>query len=229
MRRTFACLIVAASLAGAIAPAAAKLPDTWDGLYKVKSKNLAGVYLLPEADFRTYTKVMLDPTQVAFRKNWQRDQSERVGMDRISDADARRIIDHARDGFQDIFRKAYEKAGYQVVTEPGPDVLRVLTAVVDLDIEAPDSMSAGITRTFSRTAGGATLVVEARDSLSLELLGRALDSRETSENGPYLRNRATNTWAFSSLFEDWAKRSAEGLTRLKALSPIDVEGQTLQK
>src|SRR5262245_11029369 len=43
---------------------AAKAPDTWDGLIKVKSKRADAVYLQPGADFRPYTKVMLDPTEV---------------------------------------------------------------------------------------------------------------------------------------------------------------------
>lgn len=229
MLRTFLGTSVVAGIAVATPLSGAKLPDTWDGLYKVDSSKMEGVYLLPQADFRTYTKVMLDPTQIAFRKNWQRDQSDRNMANRISDLDARRILDTARDGFQDIFRKAYEKAGFQVVTAPAADVLRISTAVVNLDVEAPDTMSAGITRTYSRSAGGATLAVEARDSLSGALLGRAVDARELDNVGPYIRNRATNSWAFEQLFDDWAKRSAEGLNRLKALSPINPNAQSLRK
>ena len=53
-------------LAGYRQSPAAKL----DGLVRVKSKRLDVVYLQPGADFRSYTKVMLDPTEVAFAKNW---------------------------------------------------------------------------------------------------------------------------------------------------------------
>jgi hypothetical protein len=220
MQRIVLAAIAVASIIAATPLAAAKLPDTWDGLYRVDSKKMEGVYLLPQADFRTYTKVILSPTEIAFRKNWQRDQNQQSLANRVDDADARRILDSARDGFQDIFRKAYEKAGYQVVTDPGPNVLRILTAVVNLDVQAPDTMSAGITRTYSREAGSATLAVEARDSLTGALLGRAVDAQELDNVGVYIRNRATNSMAFEQVFEDWAKRSAEGLTKLKAMSPI---------
>jgi hypothetical protein len=201
---------------------AAKPPDTWDGLLKVQSKRLDLVYLLPDADFRSYSKVMLDPVQAAFRKNWQRDNSTVTG--RVSDQDARQILDRAGSSFTAILTDAYNKAGYQVVSAPGPDVLRVSAAVVNLDIQAPDKNYAGRSRTYSREAGGATFAVEVRDSLSGELLGRAVDSRSTGDNGPYLRNSTTNTWEFESLFRRWAKISIDGLNELKALSPINAEG-----
>lgn len=228
MPRAFFAMVVMAGLIAATPVASARLPDTWDGLYRVDSRKMEGVYLLPQADFRAYSKVMLTPTEIAFRKDWQRDHAQDM-TNRVDDADARRILDSARDGFHDIFRKAYEKAGYQVVTEPGADVLRISTAVVNLDVQAPDTMSAGITRTYTRDAGSATLAVEARDSLSGALLGRAVDAREVNNAGPYLRNRATNSAAFEQMFEDWAKRSAEGLDKLKAMSPIDPNAMPTKK
>jgi hypothetical protein len=213
-----------ATLTLAAAPLAAQEGEaTWDGLTKVESKKLDEVYLLPQADFREYTKVMIDPTEVSFRKNWQRDQNRAsVGlMNHVSDADARRILDDAREEFQKLFAETYASEGYEVVTAPGAEVLRVSTAIVNLDVAAPDTMSAGRSRTYSREAGEATLVIEVRDSLSGELLGRAIDERETSDMGPYIRNSVTNAAAFEQVFRRWARTSADGLAELKTLSPID--------
>jgi hypothetical protein len=44
-------------------------------------------------------------------------------------------------------------------------------------------MEPGRSHTYSREAGEATLVLEVKDSLSGELLGRAVDERETSDMG----------------------------------------------
>lgn len=222
--------LAALLLATAPLPALAQksVPENWDGMVRVKAKHVDLAYLRPQADFRGYTKVMLDPTEVAFRKNWKRD----LNMDsasRVTDADARRILDEARDGFQKLFSEAYQKAGYQVVTTPGPDVLRLSTGVLDLDVEAPDTMEPGITRTYTHEAGGATLVLEARDSLSGSLLGRAIDGKDTSDFGPHLRNRATNAGDFERLFRDWADRSVKSLGELKALSPVDPGGNIPKK
>jgi len=213
-----------AALAIAASPLAAQEGQpNWDGLVKVAAKKLDEVYLLPQADFRDYTKVLIDPTEVSFRKNWQRDQNrDRLDLsNRVSDEDARRILDDAQKGFQKYFTEAYTKDGYEVVTAPGPDVLRISTAIINLDVTAPDTMSPGRTRTYSRDAGEATLVLEARDSLTGELLGRALDERETSDVGPYIRNSVTNAAEFERVFQRWAETSAEGLAELKSLSPID--------
>jgi hypothetical protein len=221
LRRAFTGL---AAITVAATPLAAQEGEaSWDGLVKVEARKLDEVYLRPQADFREYTKVLIDPTEVSFRKNWQRDQNRAsVGLlGRVSDEDARRILDGAREEFQKLFAEAYTKDGYAVVTTAGPDVLRISTAIINLDVTAPDTMSPGRSRTYSRDAGEATLVLEARDSLTGELLGRAVDERETSDMGPYIRNSVTNAAAFEQVFGRWARTSAEGLAELKELSPID--------
>jgi hypothetical protein len=166
---------------------------------------------------------MIEPTDVAFRKDWQREQNrDRIGlMNRVTDEDARRILDDAQKSFQRLFAEAYTEAGYAVVSTPGPDVLRLSTSIIDLDVTAPDTMDPGRSRTYSRDAGEATLVLEARDSLTGELLGRAVDERQTSDMGPFIRNSVTNAAAFEQVFRRWARTSADGLAELKELSPVD--------
>jgi hypothetical protein len=98
------------------------IPPTAVGkvLVEVKSKKLDDVYLRPQADFRGYTKVMIDPTEVSFKKNWLRDQNrDRMALsNRVDERDARRILDEAQQGFQRLFAEAYTKEGYEVVTAP---------------------------------------------------------------------------------------------------------------
>jgi hypothetical protein len=221
LRRLIAASAMAALL-GTLAPAVATAQDSWDGLAKVDAKRLDAVFLLPGADFRAYNKVMLDPTEVAFKKDWMRDQnnSTRSLGSRISDADVRKGIELARKEFEEILGQAYTDAGYTVVTEAAPDVLRVRTAVVNLDVVAPDMRTAARSRTYADRAGEATIIVEVRDSLSGELLGRAADRREAGLNGPFLRDSMSNRADFRRLFRTWSKISADGMTELKARSPL---------
>ena len=223
-RRVVVTALAAICLLGSAAPQAfaASPPATWDGLTNVKSKRFDAAYVLPGSDFRTYTKVMMDPTEVAFRKNWVRDYNNDT-MDlsqRISKEDAQKMLDSARTGFEEVFEKAYTQAGYQVVTAPGPDVLRVRTGVANLYVTAPDRPTAGRSRTFSEDAGSATVVIEVRDSETGALLGRAVDSRIAGDTGPYMRNSVTNRSDFTMLFQRWAKISLEAMAELKAMSPI---------
>jgi hypothetical protein len=104
-------------------PANADVPETWDGLVQVKAKRLEAVYVMPGADFSGYRKVMIDPAEVAFNKNWSKEM-QRDPARRISDADAQKIASTAQSGFDEVFAQAFGKAGHEVVTAPGPDVLR---------------------------------------------------------------------------------------------------------
>lgn len=228
-RRRFTTLALSGATMGGLAFAAvarpalaAKPPAEWDGLVKVKSKKFELVYLRPGADFRGYTKVIIDPTEVAFEKNWKRDyNSDTRGVsNQVTDRDIARMSEEGRKGATKILEKAYTDGGYPVVTDPAADVLRVRTALVDITVTAPDLDTPGIVRSYSRDAGGATLMVEARDSLTGQLLGRAVDSRTIDDFTMEWRNRVTNRQDFGNQVESWAKNSVKGLNALKSLSPI---------
>jgi hypothetical protein len=213
------------TLAGALllsaTAATAKPPATWDGLVQVKSKRLDLVYLMPGADFRIYTKVMIDPTEVGFEKNWRRNYNSTTTLsNRISDSDLQKMISEAVPAATDIFTNAWQKGGYAVVAEPGPDVLRVKTGVVNIRVNAPDRQTAGRSYSFSQEAGAATLFIEARDSTTGALLGRAVDQRIVGDNGALWRTTVSNRGDFRDVVKTWADTSVRGMAELKALSPI---------
>jgi uncharacterized protein DUF3313 len=218
--------LVKAALAGAVLIAGAgvdaKAPSTWDGLVQVKSKKLDLVYLQPGADFRGYTKVLIEPTEVAFAKDWQRDynRSSRSLSSRISDSDVQQAISDGVKAANDIFSEAWTKGGYQVVNAAGPDVLRVKTGVVNIWLSAPDTMSPGRSYSLSSEAGRATLFVEARDSMTGALLGRAVDRRIVGEHNGAWRTSVSNRGDFRDQVQQWANISVRGMNELKALSPI---------
>lgn len=220
MKRNLPAFAAAAAIA-AIGPAAfAAPPATWDDLVLAESSRFGAVYLLPGADFRGYRKVMIEPTEVAFRRNWQRDYNARASLSRrITDTDAQRIMERVRQGVGDAFTKAFRQAGYEVVQAPGPDVLRLKISVIDLSVTAPDVRASGRSRTYSRETGGAALALEARDSTTDALLGRAVDRQVAGDRGFFTqRNSATNEADFEDMFRAWAKASVEGLAELKSRS-----------
>lgn len=212
--------------------AASDPPETWDGLVEVKSKRLDVAYLAPGADFRPYTAVMVDPTEVAFKKDWLKDvnRAERSVSRRVTEEDAAEILAAARSNFDDIFHEAFKAAGYSVADKPGEGVLRVSTAVINLYLNAPDTMSAGRSRTYSANAGEATLVLELRDSATGALLGRVLDRNETRDAGMMqMTSSVTNLNDFRALFKQWAGIATKGLETLKSHSPIPEDLKPGQK
>ena len=220
----------AVALALCSAGSMAKAPATWDGLVQVKAKRLAMAYLLPDADFRAYSKVMFDPPEVAFSKNWQRDfnRSTMSLEGRISDSDVREAVEEAQKSVSSIFPKRFTEEGYQVVDTPGPDVLRVRLGIVDLEVAAPDRALSARSRTYSMDAGEATFVVEVRDSITNQLLGRALDRREAGDGPTFRRTYSSNIGDFEALFDNWARIAARGLNELKAASPVNTDGMRKQ-
>lgn len=196
--------------------------ETWDGLVEVKSKRLDAAFVAPGADFRPYSRLMVDPTQTAFHKDWMRNMNDRRDISRnVTSEDASRILAAAQTNFAEVFEEAFTKAGWTVVTTPGPDVLRITAGVVDLYVNAPDTMSAGRSRSYTANAGEATMVLEVRDSQSNALLGRVLDRRETRDSiGLQQANSVTNTSDFRLLFQSWAGLCVKGLATLKSLSPL---------
>jgi hypothetical protein len=214
-------LIAAASLMAVAAPALAKAPAHWDGLVQVPSKRASLLYLQPGADFRGYSKVLIDPTEVAFRKNWQRDYNRdtRSLSSRVSDSDVQGVITKAVAAADDIFAQAWTKGGFTVVQEAGPDVLRIRTGVMNVHVSAPDRPTPGM-KTFSEEAGSATLFVEARDSLSGALLGRAVDQQVVGDSMALWRTSASNRADFRAVAEQWAAAMVRGVGELKSRSPI---------
>jgi hypothetical protein len=211
---TFGCALLFFAAQGEAAT------DAWDGLNRVQSTRFDAVYLLPGADFRPYTKLMIDTAEVAFHKNWMRDYNRSTNdlSRRVSERDLKRAADDVRKRFDEIIRKSFMDAGYALVAAPAPDVLRLSTAVINVEVAAPDVNA--FTRSYSLYTGEATVVLEARDSTTGALLGRAVDRREAGMmNNPGRRTKATNRTDFSILFRNWAKSAVDGFSRLKAMSP----------
>jgi hypothetical protein len=215
-RRLFLGAVATATAAlSPIAAQSAELPKSWDGLVLVKSKKLEAVYLAPGADFTPYSKVTLGPTQVAFAKDWLRDYNDSADLNqRLSDSDAQRIMTAVRTGFESIFEKAFDKAGYTVVKTPGKDVLQLNSAVINLALTAPDTQ-ADFSTSYASSAGQATMILEARDSLTGALLGRALDA-EVAGDFWEQRNVVTNTADFDQVGDKWAKAAVAGLEKLRS-------------
>lgn len=217
LANALAALLIAGSAAAPAAP-----PTTWDGLVSTKSKKFDLVYLQPGADFRGYTKVLIEPTEVAFHKDWQRDynRTNRSLTSKVSDSDVQRAISKGVEAAHDIFVQAWTKGGYAVVDSPGPDVLRVTTGIMNISVNAPDKPAAGRSYSFAPEAGRATLFVEVRDSMTNALLGRVVDQRIVGDNNAAWRTSVSNRADFRYQVEQWAAASVRGMTALKSMSPV---------
>jgi len=200
--------VIGAALA---APSQAATPATYEGLAAVQSRNLDELYLRPNADLAGYRKIVIDPVQVAFQKEWNKVFVDLHGVTRrLRHDDVQRISDDTASTMQRAVAEAFKRAGYEIAAAPGPGVLRLSPSVVDLYVDAAEDLSPGTTKSFTKDAGEATLILEARDSASGTLLARVVDHRTAREtqgiNAHDLRRTTSvsNIFWFDATFGRWA-------------------------
>jgi len=176
-----------------------------DGLQKVSVKGLALAYAKPGATLAAYNRVKLDPVEVAFRKDWN---PTRTGSSLKLSAEERENIRSgtAKIVLEEFAKELRAKSSYQVVDETGPDVLRVKVSIVNLYVNAPDTMSAGRSRTYTVSAGEMTLFAELFDSETGEIIARVVDRREARGTGRMtLTNSVVNAGEAQDIASSWAR------------------------
>ena len=105
---------------------------------------------------------------------------------------------------------------FTIVSEPGPDVLLVRGAILDVVSYVPPE-AAGRVKIFISKVGEATLVLELRDSITEAILARAVD-RRAAEDVTRMREstRFTNTNEIRRLVGSWARLLRERLDQFAA-------------
>jgi hypothetical protein len=195
--------------------------ETPEGLVLQKAKVADAVYVRPGVDFSVYNRVAILECPVAFRKDWERDQ-QRKSSARVSSKD----MEDIKAGLSTEFRKVFveelqDKGGYQVVETGGDDVLVIRPAIINLDVTAPDTMTAGRSYTLSESAGEMTLYIELYDSVTGQLLAKAIDRRSDPGMGGTIqwRNGVTNKADADRMLRRWAKALRERLDEVHGKQP----------
>jgi hypothetical protein len=178
-----------------------------DGLHLVPDSKMAVVYAEPEADLGQYNRVHLLDAYVAFKKNWERNQrSGSIDKMRISSRDIEKIKDNLAAEFDQVFTETLTNGGYEVVNENGDDVLLVRPAIINLDVNAPDTPKAGMQWSYTASAGEMTLYIELYDSITGDLIAKAVDRQIDRDKGYYTwSNSVTNKAAADRILRGWAK------------------------
>jgi hypothetical protein len=220
--------VLLAALALLLAAPASLAQDSWDGLQRVPSKQFDEMWLMAGADFGAYRKVLLDPIEVSFRKNWERDVNRSgppSARPRVTAAEAERIRRWMAEDFEAELRKELTAAGYVIAGEPGPDVLRLTPVLMNVQVNAPDATGRSYRMdVYMFEAGEATLALETRDSELGTLLARVVDRRRTDEyRWLQFGTEATNRAEFREVFERWSRTMVEGLLALRMMPAMKAD------
>ena len=204
-------------------PAGAKkkaeaLPEvTHDGLHLVPDTEVAAVWVKPGTDFSAYDRIMLLEAYVAFRKGWEQ-EVRRSRLQTVTKRDVERMKREMAELFREVFIEELSgEDGYPVVEEADTDVLLLRPAIIDLEVTAPEIRSSTRTYDFAASAGAATLVLELYDSVSGEILARAVD-RQVAGESAFMRwtNQVTNRAAAREVLAGWAGLLRQRLDEIHA-------------
>ena len=216
MRRLASTLILGLALAGC---AADRPPEeiTDDGLVRVASRSVGGVYRAPDATFTQYRRIILEPPSIGFKKDWRENHPE------VTQAEFARMRAEAIELFRDEFAREFVRRGtYAFAEDPAADVLLVIPNIEDLNIVAPEPGDAPGTRTY--TSGPVTMKItgDLRDALTGKLVGRVTMYQQDERyafNEMRMANRVTNAHEQRVVFAKWARLVREALDVAKADRP----------
>ena len=212
----FAAFLTAAGCASG-PPAIDTSPDaevTFDGLRSVVNTRADAAWARPDTDFSVYTKVMLQGAGIEYRPGGEAGRTTisrgRGGPYEVTESQKARLQNIVIEAFAS---ELTESDQYEVVQEPGPDVLLVRGALLDVVSYVPPEAIEPRTNVFLSQVGEATLVIELRDSITEAILARAVDRRAAESAGGMMTasNRVTNTAEVRRLANRWARQLREGL------------------
>jgi hypothetical protein len=190
---------------------------TVDGLHRVDNSVMALAYVKPDLNLQGYTKVMLDEVSVAYQKEpTSRRQAPGASGDNYA------LTATQMENLKSLFRESLVTAltkdnGYEIVDAPGPDVLRISAHLVDLVVRVPTE-KVGMERTYARSYGEVTAILELYDSESEEILARVAERRDPTRNTDTRLAMVSPTFVRAdakALFDYWANTVRKGLDRIR--------------
>jgi hypothetical protein len=215
-------ILVSGSLAFAADEGGVKKGDiTTDGLTIMQSSRFTETEIKKGINWSGYTKYQIAPVEVSFRKDWKNDynRDQKSLSLRVTDKDMARIRKTMGKIIREELDRALQKKGNLTESDKADaNTLLFKPRIINLDIYAPDIESSPYpNRSYVRQVGKATLFLEAYDSVSGEILGRWVDTREDPDRGYFdWANRITNNERMRLIMRRWADRLVEGLDHLEA-------------
>jgi hypothetical protein len=217
-------LVAAAGCSSAPPPTLQTGPDaevTVDGLVRVDNSVVPVSYVKPDMDLTPYTRFMLDPVEVAYQRDpGNTRRSVGAGGAPGNFALTPSQMETFKSEFQDAVVEALTKDdGYELTTEPGPDVMRITAALIDLVVSVPTEQL-GRQQTYARSYGLVSLILELRDSESGEILARAADRRDPTRNTDAQLAHVSTAYVRADvrrLFNHWADLLRERLDAFRTM------------
>jgi hypothetical protein len=216
----FAAVVLVLTGCAASTPTIDTSPEaevTFDGLHEVKGGRADQAWARPGVDLSQYSKVMLQGAEIEYRPGGESGRSfsarSQGGPYEVTEDQKARLRAVVAEEFLEELSKSEH---FTIVSEPGPDVLLVRGAILDVVSYVPPE-PVGMVDIYLSRVGEATLVLELRDSITEAILARAVDRRAAEDmTGMSESNRVRNTAEVRRMVGVWARLLRERLDQFAA-------------
>ena len=182
---------------------------TFDGLVRIDNSRFAAAWIDPDVDLTHYTKIMPGGAEFQFRsvQKVSSMQARRANENEfwMSDSTKQKLIDTVSEVFNEELAKSEH---FEITDEPGADTLVIVGALHDIVSRVPPDI-VGRGDIYLSSIGEGTLVIQLSDSLSGEVIYRAVERRAAEQvGGTAIRSNSASNWGE---VRRWARRWAVNL------------------
>lgn len=182
------------------------------------------VWVKPGVDLPQYRHFYLVEPYVAFRKNWQKDQNRGHPTLRVKASDMEEIKSDMAELITQVFTEELLASGLTFSEVRAEGVMIIKPAILDLDLNAPDIQSSGTSDILAASAGSMKLYLEVYDSVSEQLLAKAVDQAfDTNTGHMQSQKKVANRAAARRMMMPLAKALGSGFTASTETAPKDRE------
>ena len=216
MKKIIAIAAAALVVGCTSAPTVQTGPDaetTFDGLVRIDNSRFSNAWVDPDIDLTQYNKVMPGGAEFQFRnvQKMSATQARRSNENEfwISESQRERLVEVVSEIFDEELQRSEH---FTFTDEPGQDTLIIVGALHDIVSRVPpDHIGRG--EIWLSSLGEGTLVIQLADSLSGEVIFRAVDRRAIESVGSAgTRANSASTWGEVRRWaRRWATRLREGL------------------
>ena len=218
-------LIVAGLAACTATPTVPTGPDaevTFDGLTKVNRPVMDAAWVRADTDFTGYNKIMLASAGIQYREVRGPESGSMTNIRRSTQTEFP-LSEQSKERLRETVREAFlaelnNSERFEIVDKPGRDVLILVGGMLDVVSNVPPE-PIGRNDIYLSRVGEATLVLEVHDSMSNQILARAVDRRAAEPMTMTAMPMSTvSNWAEARrLANRWATILSTGLERLLEL------------
>ncbi|MFD2167545.1 DUF3313 family protein [Thalassotalea euphylliae] len=221
MKNAAKLLVLPMLLGSLVIASTTALAKDASGMVQQKKSGSEMIYAVPETNFSKYDSVVFLPSEISFKKNWQRSINRNASSinSRVTDEKMDIMKKDMAALFEETFKEEFANKGYNVVNQLSPTTLVIRPAIADLDIAVPIVKSSFMSEQKIRYAGSATIYLEIFDGMTKKPIARVAENRFLGEGASFNRASATQNRADAKYtLKSWAETLTSFLKETKQSS-----------